>query len=338
MATIGATLKTMADWQKEMDPDGKTATFINLLSQNNAMTEDMLVSEGNLPTGEEATIVTGLPDVYYRMINQGVPNSKATTAQVVENAAILEARSQVDKEIADRSKDVRAYRMSQDKLFLEAMNQKQNYTAIYGTAANPEEYVGFAPRYSSTSAANGQNIILGGGSGADNTSIYLVGWGDNKVAGVFPMNSEVGLEQEDLGVQDAFDASGNRFRAYMSRYVWKLGLVVYDWRYAVRIPNIDVSDLVGLTGTQALSASTSIIKLMSRAIDRLPSMSDVNPAFYVNRTVASHLRIIALEKSSSAVTVEPAINQFGKTIYELRFLGIPVRLLDAIVENEALVA
>jgi hypothetical protein len=163
----------------------------------------------------------------------------------------------------------------------------------------------------------------------------LVGWGAKGIFGVYPKGSMAGLNHEDLGVQDAFDASNNRFRAYMDEYKWKNGLVVKDWRYGVRIANIAVAELVAQSGTQASTASTAIIKLMSRAIDHIPSLSSVNPVFYVNRTVASHLRVIALDKSSSAVTIEEGLNQFGNTIQELRFLGIPVRLNDVQTNTEA---
>lgn len=338
MATIGASLLTMADWAKRQDPNGKTAAIVELLHQDNSALDDILYKEGNLPTGEQTTIRTGLPTVYYRLINQGVPKSKSTTAQVTENVAILEARSEVDKDEAELNGSVNAYRLSESVAFLEAMRQKQATTLIYGTAANPEEYVGLAPRYSSLSAVNAQNILSAGGSGSDNTSIFLVNWGQNKVFGVFPKGSMAGLEHEDLGLGDAFDGSDNRFRAYMDRYAWKMGLVVKDWREVVRIPNIDVSDLAGLATTQAITASTAIIKLMARAIDRLPNGPNGKPVFYVNRTVASHLRVMALEKSASVVTIENGLNQFGKTIMELRFLGIPVRIMDKIANDEAVVA
>lgn len=338
MATLSAKLLTMVDWAKRLDPDGKTAYIAELLSQTNSMVDDILMKEGNLPTGEQTSIRTGLPSVYYRLTNQGVPNSKSTTAQITENASILEARSQIDCDEAELNGNTSTYRLSEAEAFMEAMSQKFAETLMYGTAANPEEFVGFAPRYSDTSAANGENILLAGGSGSDNTSIMLVGWGAKSTFGVFPKGSKVGITHEDLGKGDAFDENNDRFRAYMDLYKLKAGLVVKDWRYAVRIPNIDVSDLAGLTGTQDITASTSIIKLMSRAIDRLPSQAGIKPAFYANRTVLSHLRLIGLEKSSSAVTVEPAINQFGQSIQEIKFLGVPVRLNDAIVNTEALVS
>jgi hypothetical protein len=49
-------------------------------------------------------------------------------------------------------------------------------------------------------------------------------------------------------VIDAFDGSNNRFRAYAELWQWKYGLHVKDWRYAVRIANVDVSDMVAQTG------------------------------------------------------------------------------------------
>jgi len=338
MATIGNTVLTMADWAKSIDPDGKVARTVELLSQSNRILDDMMFKEGNLPTGEQTSIRTGLPTVYYRLINQGTPKSKSTKAQITENAAILTARSEVDVDEATLNGNVGAYRMSEAQAFVEAMSQQQAQTLIYGSAVNPEEYVGFAPRYSDLSATNGQNIISAGGSGADNTSVWLVNWGENKCFGVFPKGSSAGLSHEDLGIGDAFDSNNDRFRAYMDEWKWKNGLVVKDWREVVRIPNIDVSDLVAKANTQAITATTAIHKLMSRSIDHLPNGPGSNAAFYVNRTVASHLRVMALDVSSGAVTIEPALNQFGKSIMEMRFLGIPVRLVDRIINAEAVVA
>lgn len=338
MPTLSSTVLTMADWAKSIGPDGKVAKTVELLSQTNRILDDMLFKEGNLPTGEQTTIRTGLPTAYYRLINQGTPKSKSTKVQVTENAAILSARCEIDKDEAELNGNVNAYRMSEADAFVESMAQAQAETLIYGSAANPEEYVGFAPRYNDLSAANAANIISAGGSGSDNTSIWLVNWGENKVFGVFPKGSSAGLSHQDLGEGDAFDASNNRFRAYMDEWKWKNGLVVKDWREVVRIPNIDVSDLVAKATTQAITAATAIDKLMARAIDHLPNGAGQNAAFYVNRTVASHLRVMAMDRSTGAVTIEPALNQYGNTIHELKFLGIPVRLVDRIINTEAVVA
>ena len=335
MATINASVLTLLDWAKRLDPDGKTAVVVEILAQMNEILTDMLFKEGNLPTGEQTTIRTGLPTVYYRLINQGTPKSKSTTVQVTENAAMLTARSELDEDEANLNGNVNAYRLSEGVAFIEAMAQQMATTLFYGSAANPEQFVGFSPRYNDLSAANAQNILDAGGTGSDNSSIWLVGWGQRTVFGVFPKGSKAGITHEDLGLGDAFDSNNDRFRAYMDLYKWFNGLVVKNWQYAVRIANIDISDLAGITGTQELTDATLITKMMSRAIDRLPTLTGISPSFYVNRTVASHLRVIAQEKSNSVLAIEPGLNQFGDNIFTLRFLGIPVRIVDALTEAEA---
>ena len=335
MATLSILRPTLLDRAKSFGPDGKIAKIVEILSQSNSTLQDIVMKEGNLPTGEQTSIRTGLPEVYYRQINAGVPSSKSTSAQVVENAAILEARSHVDVDLADLAASTSEYRAQEGMAFLEAMAQKQETTLFYGAASSPEEYVGLSNRYSLLSAANGENIIDAGGSSSDNASCWLVGWSENTICGVYPKGSTAGLTHEDLGKDDVLDANGNTLRVYKDLFKWKMGLVVKDWRYGVRIANIDVSDLQGATGTQASTAATQLINLMARAIDHIPNQNSAKLCFYANRTVVSHLRIQFLNKSSAAVTIEPAINQFGKTIQEMRFLGIPVRLSDALTSAEA---
>lgn len=335
MATLSTTMPTLLDHAKVYGPDRKVAKIVELLSQSNSTLQDMVMKEGNLPTGEQTTIRTGLPTVYWRLTNQGVPPSKATTAQTVENAAMLVSRCHVDVDIATLNGDVAAYRAQEAAAHMEAMAQEMESTLFYGAASSPEEFVGLANRYTSTSDANGENIISAGGTGTDNSSAWLIGWGMDTICGVYPKGSQAGLQHEDIGIDDAEDASGNPFRAYKDEFKWKMGLVVKDWRYGVRIANIDNSDLVGQTGTQATSAATNIVKLMSRALDRIPNQNRVKLCFYVNRTVASHLRVMALSYSNSAIAIQPAINQFGETIQQLTFLGVPVRLSDALTSAEA---
>lgn len=337
MATIG-TLKTLFDWAKSVDPDGSPAAMAEILSQENQLIDSMMFKEGNLPTGERVSIRTGLPTTYWRQMNAGVPNSKATSAQIDEQCAQLTARSQIDASIARLNGNTPEFRLNESRAFIEAMGQEMAATMFYGSAANPEEFVGLANRYTATTDGNGENILLAGGAGADNTSVWLLGLGENSIYGVFPKGTNAGLSHEDLGIDDAFDSNNYRFRAYMDYYEWNAGLVVKDWRYVVRIANIDVSDLAGLSGAQELTDSTFLPKLMSRAIDRLPSMSNIKPVFCMNRTAASLLRVAAMEKTISVLNIEEGINQFGQRIMQMKFLGVPVLINDAITNAESLVS
>jgi hypothetical protein len=339
MATLSNNSLTLADWAKRVDPDGRVPIVAELLSQSNEILEDCVFKEGNLPTGERVVIRTGLPTVYWRALNQGIPNSKSTTAQVDEACGILEARSEIDKDLAMLNGNTAQFRLSEDQAFLEAMNQTQATTLFYGNpGVDPKQFLGLAARYSDSTAANGQNILKAGGSGSDNTSVYLVVWGDNTVYCPFPKGSKAGLVHEDLGEQTVYNSDGTRMQALATRYQWKNGLVVKDWRYVVRIANIDVSDLMAQTGSQAASAATAIIKLMARSLYRIPNMAMGRGAFYMNRTVHSGLAIAALDKSQYVLKINEGLSQFGMPYSWLSFLGVPLRCVDSLLNTEAAIS
>ena len=336
MATLSTSNLTLADWAKRSDPDGRVPIVAELLSQTNEILDDCVFKEGNLPTGERVIIRTGLPSVYFRALNQGIPGSKSTTAQVDEACAILEARSEVDKDLAMLNGNTAQFRLSEDTAFLEAMNQTQAETMFYGNpGTDPKKFLGLAPRYGDLSADNAVNILDAGGSGSDNASVYLVVWGDQTVYCPFPKGSKAGLTHEDLGEQTVYNSDGTRLQAFATRYQWKNGLVVKDWRYVVRICNIDISDLTGVTGTQATTAATALVKLMARATYRIPNMGMGRAAFYMNRTVHSGLSIAALDKSQNVLNIQEGLSQFGQAKSYLSFLGTPIRQVDSLINSEA---
>jgi len=336
MATLGVGQLTLLDKAKRTDPDGKIAKVAELLSQTNDILEDAVFVEGNLQTGHRVTVRTGLPTVYWRALNAGVPSSKSQTAQVDEACGMLEAYSQIDIDLAKLNGNTAQFRLSEDMAFIEAMNQAQAETMFYGNpGSDPKKYLGLQARYSSLSAGNGQNIINAAGAGSDNTSIYLVCWGENTVFCTYPKGTQAGLLHQDLGEQTVYNAADNSmYQAYRTRYQWQNGLVVKDWRYVVRIANIDVSNLVND------SSAAKLMDLMSRAMDRIPNMSMGRCAFYANRTIYSMLKIQAMNKSQNAIAVEPALSQFGThPAHKMTtFLGVPLRLCDQILNTEAVVS
>ena len=161
MPTLATNALTLADWAKRRDPDDRVATIIELLNQTNDILTDMLWIEGNLPTGHRTTVRTGLPEVAWRKLNYGVPQSKSTTVQVDDTTGMLEAFGQVDKDLAELNGNTAQFRLSENMAFLEAMNQEMAQTLIYGNSGSePEAFTGLAPRYSQISGAtNGQNVL-----------------------------------------------------------------------------------------------------------------------------------------------------------------------------------
>ena len=323
---------TLLDFAKSIDPDGKTATVVELLNQTNEVLQDMQWIEGNLPTGHRTTIRTGLPGVTWRQLYGGVQPTKSVRAQVDDTCGMLEARSEVDKDFADLNGNTNAFRLSEAQSFLEAMNEAFVQTLFYGdTSVNKERFLGLSARYNLSTAGNGQNIIKMGGSSNANNSIWLVVWGPNTVTGIFPKASMAGLKHEDLGILDAFDSAtpAGRYRAYADHWQWKCGLSLRDWRYVVRICNIDQTSLLADTA----GTSVKLIEAMIKARRRVPSLNMGTPVFYVNRTIKEMLEIQAMNKSTNAIKLADGAQQFDTT-----FLGIPVRLCDQLLSTEANVA
>lgn len=347
MATIGSTALTYADWAKRVNDDGRVAMIIELLSQTNEILDDMLVVEGNLPTGHKTTVRTGLPQATWRLLNQGVPNAKSTSAQITDTCGNLETYSVIDKDIADLNGNTAEFRLSEVKAFLEGMSQQVASTLIYGNqAANPERFTGLAPRYSSTSTATSQtaaNVLSGGGSASTNTSIWIVCWGSNTLHGTFPKGKITGLQHKDMGEWPVTDSSSNTYQAYRDHFKWEIGLVSRDWRYTARIPNIDVSLLTGVS-------AANLINLLVRALYRLPTQpvsagsiqsSDApsirgemgRTVIYCNRVIRTYLDLQAMNKANVLLRLD----EFdGKVVTTFR--GVPVKTVDAILNTEATVS
>ena len=204
---------------------------------------------------------------------------------------MLETYAEVDKSLADLNGNTAEFRLSEDRAFIEAMNQQMAQTLFYGdSSVNPQQFMGLSSRYSSLSAGNAQNIIDAGGTGTDNTSIWLVVWGENTVHGIFPKGQKAGIQMEDKGQVTLEDANGGKYEGYRTHYKWDNGLALRDWRYVVRIANIDVSNL------SEPSSAANIAKLMVKALHRIPNRGMGRPVFYMNRTVGQTLDLQSLEK------------------------------------------
>jgi len=333
MSTLGTNVLTMQDWAKRQDPNMSQARIIELLSQTNEVIADMLWKEGNLPTGHRTTVRTGLPTAAWRLLNQGTQPSKSTTAQIDEAIGILESWSEVDVELAKLNGNSAEFRFSEAQAFIESMNQEMVQTLFYGNSGtSPEEFTGLAIRYSSLSATNGSNIITGSGAGSDNSSIWLVCWGENTVHGIYPKGSAMGLQHFDHGEETAETTAaiaGTRLRVFRDQWQWKCGVALRDWRYVVRIPNIDISNLVGKT------SAADLIELMIKAIHRLPSVTAGKCAFYMNRSVMQMLDIQRRDDVISGGQLSYDVVD-GKMQYTFR--GIPIRKVDQLLETEATVS
>lgn len=302
-----------------------------LLNQTNEVMADWHFQEGNLMTGHQSTVRTGLPGITWRKLYGGVQPDKSRRAKVTDSCGMMEAYHEIDKAEADLNGNASEFRASEATAQIEAMSQALVETLFYGnSAANPEQFEGLSARYSSSTAGNGDNVIKGGSSDTDNASIWLIGWGPTTVFGIYPKGSVGGIQMNDKGqvtIED-IDGSGGRMEAYRTHFRVDAGLVLKDWRYAVRICNIERSALSATIATGA-----DLPNLMSDAIERLPSQTP-NTAFYMDRSLRQMWRKQMAYKLKDSTLTRDDIGGVKSPVFD----EIPIRRVDRLAVDEALVS
>jgi len=329
MAALTATNPTLLDLANMTDQTGKVVPLVEILNETNEVLLDMTWQEGNLVTGHQLAIRTGLPAPTWRKIYGGVQPTKATQAKVTESCGNMEAYAEVDKDLADLNGQAPAYMMNQNAAHIEGMNQEMAETLFYGNeGTEPEAFTGFSPRFNSTTATNADNVILGGSADTDNRSIWLVCWSPSTCYGIIPKGSTAGLQMRNLGEDTKTNTDGSMFQVYRTHYKWQAGLCVADWRYVIRICNIEASALSPTAATGA-----NLPNLMFEAIERLPSQMG-RCVFYMPRDVRTTLRQ-QLSNAVSNSTLEFADVGGRRT---MMFQDIPIRRVDRLAADEALVS
>lgn len=329
MATLATTHPTLLDLANRMDPGGKIPAIVEILNQTNEILDDMVWVEGNLPTGHMSVIRTGLPTPTWRKMYGGVQPTKSNTAKVTDTTGMLEAYAEVDKALADLNGNTSEFRLSEATPHVEAMSEEVADKIFYGNEGTaPETFTGLGPRFNLLSAANGENIIEGGGTGSDNASIWLVVWGPQTCHGIIPKGSKAGLQMEDKGqvTIENVDGSGGRMEAYRTHFRWDAGLTVRDWRYVVRIANIDKSLL-----TVSVSTGADLPDLMFQAMEKPPNLNAGRAVFYMSRTVRTMFRRQLAYQVKSSTLNFPDVG--GRRTME--FQGIPIRRVDRLASDEA---
>jgi hypothetical protein len=232
MAVVGSLVSTLSDIAKGAGTSAGNARVIEILNQQNEMLEDIPWMECNDGTGHKTVIRTGIPFGTWRMLYQGVQPSKTTKAQVRDTVGMLENYSEPDKALVDLAPDPGEFRLGEAKGILEGMNQQVQQALIYGNQnVVPQMFTGFAPRYNALSGVGtSENVIDAGGTGADNTSIWLVCWGEDYAFGLYPKGIPGGVQHEDRGRDTIQLADGSRYEAYRDHFRWGCGLCIRDWR------------------------------------------------------------------------------------------------------------
>lgn len=331
MATLGTSYLNLADRLKRTEGGEQAAEIIEMMNETNNIMQDVNVMECNDGSSHISTIRTGLPTATFRRLYGFVAPSKSTTAQVKDPTGMLEAFSVVDKDLVDKAPNPKLFRLSESTPFIEAMNQSMQAEFFYGnTETRPEGFDGLAVRYGSLSNDKkniGYNVIDGGGTGADNTSIWFVTHGDQHVSMIYPRGSKAGIQHTDDGVQTETNDKGAKRKVYQDHYKMDSGVTVKDWRSSCRIANIDVSDLEG-------SSAANLLELMRKAYYRINRYrKGGKTCIYCNTNALMHFEKQVEAKDNVHFNWQEYLGE--KTLH---YKNIPIRECDQILDTEAAVA
>ena len=335
MPTLGATYLNIMDMIQREKPDHAVATVGEILNQQNPAMNDISWKTANDGTQNIAYLRTKIPTASLLSVGGGVPLDKSNVSQVTDITSRIGVASEISKRIADLNGNSAAQRALEAKSMLEALNQKAMELWFYGNATtgipttpDPLSFDGLSKRYGLLSGGNAEQIIDAGGTSTDNTSIWFVVNGPKTVSGLIPLGAGVGIKHTPVNGGVAVSktlSSGNIDEVYQDIWEWHCGQVVEDWRGAVRICNIDVSNLVSESG------AADLIKLMIKAQHRLEPVEGMGtPIIYVSRTAAQMLDIQSLNKQSGNLTAETVD---GKR--KLTFRGYQIRTIHKLKDDEA---
>lgn len=309
--------------------------MVESLAKFSPVIRDAVFKEANLPDGHKITSQMSLPTISRRQYNQGVAPSKGTTAQFTEPITMLNQQSVVDCELAKLNGNQAAYRLQQSMMTLQAMTIQAEACMLYDTPTGAAgEINGLLSRLDATTDPTvGKQIVkLGAGGAGTNTSMLLVGWGDQTVHGIFPKGDKGGLQHVDMGEQMTPDSGGtNRFRAYVDDWTWKLGVAVEDKRFVAAVRNIDMSSE---SGGSIASPVNDLLMAAVEAYNLIYQPAACKLVWYVSRALRSILHQQAINTvGRSTLTIEDVA---GHPVTHLG--GVPVMVSDSILNTEAAIS
>ena len=311
MATVTPNQLTLVELVNRQ-ANGSAIPVVRALSQVNMFMNSAIWQEANGTTGHKVSRRTALPTGNKRRFNDGVAREKSSTTQVTESMEMLESWSDVDSGLVKIAADPVQFRADEDEAHLEGMGQTFASDFISGNVnTNPDSMHGLAPRRASL----GDNVIGGGGTGNDVSSIYVIRWSPRDCYFIFPKGSQIGIDHEDLGegrVEGATAATW--YKAWQSHFAINVGLAVADERSLQRYANIESA------GSSNIFDEDSLIE----AISNLPA-EDGNISILMNKVIKKQFDIAVKDRSN--VDYQPG-DPFGRPI--THFMGHPIHTTEAI--------
>ena len=334
MAFVINTAYTLPEIMRTKAPDGSHMAAVDVLSGKYPFIEEAYWERANGDTTHEFVQMVSEPTGSLVRYNEGTALSVATTKNVTEFMARLEDRMQIDVRILEKAPDPVKYRMEREaahargliKTFHNIMFSKNS---MGSRGADLKDIDGLGQRYKSLAT----DTVVGNGATGSGTlgSIWIIKHGPDAFFNIYPKSMQKILKQTDLGIQPAYDASGNRFEVVMTKFEWEFGLGIADPRSVKRLCNIAASGNNSFweDGTNAAKGENNLIDL----IETLPNGDLSNTAIYCGPKMMAQFRKRLNSKSNLYFTTEDV---WGRP--QLTFMGLPIIRVDNLGFDESTIS
>lgn len=350
MAELDATRTSLWESSVLFTKTDRVAPFSALLEEMNPILKDIPAVEANEKLSHRTAVQAYLPEVAAPSYNEGVEPTAGGYAPLEFELGHFESNMEVHERLA-RNLGKRTILRQQMRSHVSAMSNKMAKTLFFGNPANDEsnEFMGLATFYSDGRANAGEqrrNIINAEGAGTDLTSIWIVNWSEDTIYSAYPKGSKKGLKHTDHGkirITNAPAVNANtptgRMMAYAQDFEWDCGLVVQDWRQAVRIANIKTS-----TGSNQVTkdprktggSGPDLIDLIHQGLNMIYDHNWGRTTIYCNREVYSFL-----DRQETFATGNSTLKRgdlYGRGIDNITCQGFPIWRCDALNMDEGAVS
>ena len=197
MALYGDTYLDLIDVYQRQPAKQGMIPFINMLSYAQPVLEDAVVMACNKGSENVTSLLTGLPTGSWGQLYKGVAKSKSNRIQVTDTTGFYESMAGVDTRLSDYANNLQQLRHEEALTHIESMSQEMTSRIWYANSTvNPEQFMGFAPRFNSLSDAQSSQIVDANGvATAGSTSIWFITWGNTQSSLLYPANSMAGLKR-----------------------------------------------------------------------------------------------------------------------------------------------
>jgi hypothetical protein len=228
--------------------------------------------------------------------------------------------------------------------FITQMENSHAQGLFYFNELAGDSFNGLTQYVKDPTALNGNMMInMGGTTAVSQASIYLVGWSDYTVHGIFAKNLNAGLKHTAYGTMEApishtyTDAEGveRTIREVHDEWVLNSGVAVLDPRFVGRICNIELDQAKMYAEDAATGLASVVNNIATRVNDllnRLPH-TNVKLSLYAPGPIMTMIESQAYNKQNEFVKFESREDGLRMT----KVCGVPLKKCQALSLTEDVV-